>query len=80
MTSSCQDSGALLKFSCLATLNSSTPIVENREKEMLIIASIQTLERGNKKCGKIEVFMLFRDSVNSATKKVSKRLQSDYKV
>ena len=35
---------------------------------MLIIASIQTLKRGNKKCGKDEVFWLFRDSVDDVTK------------
>ena len=34
---------------------------------MLIIASIQTLKRGNKKCGKDEVFRLFRDSVDDVT-------------
>ena len=35
---------------------------------MLIIASIQTLKRGNKKCGKDEVFWLFRDSADDVTK------------
>ena len=34
---------------------------------MLIIASIQTLKRGTKKCGKDEVFRLFRDSVDDVT-------------
>ena len=36
---------------------------------MLIIASIQKLKRGNKKCGKDEVFRLFRDSADDANKK-----------
>ena len=56
MTSSCQGSDASLNFSSPATLNFSTATVEDRELEMLIIASIQTLKRGNKKCGKAEVF------------------------
>ena len=30
--------------------------VEEKELEMLIITSIQTLKRGNKKCGNEEVF------------------------
>ena len=64
MTSLCQDSDASLNFSSPATLNSSTPTLEDREKEMFVIASIQTLKRGNKKCRIVEVFMLFRDSVN----------------
>ena len=36
---------------------------------MLIIASIQKLKRGNKKCGKDEVFRLFRDSADDANEK-----------
>ena len=67
MISSSQDSDASLNFSSPATLNFSTPTVEDRELEMLIIASIQTLKRGNKKCGKDEVFRLFRDSVDDVT-------------
>ena len=73
MTSSCQDSDASLNFSSPATLNFSTPTVEDRELEMLI-ASIQTLKRGNKKCGKDEVFRLFRDSVNDVTKETFDKL------
>ena len=57
-----------LNFNSPATLNFSTPTVEDRELEMLITASIQTLKRGNKKCGKDEVFRLFRDSVDDFTK------------
>ena len=74
MTSSCQDSHASLNFSSSATLNFSTPTVEDRGLEMLIIASIQTLKRGNKKCGKDEVFRLFRDSVDDVTKETFDKL------
>ena len=73
MTSSCQDSDASLNFSSPATLNFSTPTVEDRELEMLI-ASIQTLKRGNKKCGKDEVFRLFRDSVDDMTEETFEKL------
>ena len=41
---------------------------------MLIIASIQTLKRGNKKCGKDEVFRLFRDSVDDASKETFNKI------
>ena len=58
----------ILNFCSPATLNFSTPTVEDRELEMLIIASIQTLKRGNKKCRKDEVFRLFRESVDDVTK------------
>ena len=68
MTSTSQDSDASLNFSSPATLNFTTPTVENRELEMLIITSTQTLKQGNKKCGKVEVFRLFRDSVDDVTK------------
>ena len=74
MTSSTQDSDALLNFSSSATLNFSTPTAEDRELEMLIIASIQTLKRGNKKCGKDEVFRLFRYSVDGVTKETFDKL------
>ena len=43
--------------------------VEEKELEMLIIASIQTLKRGNKKCGNEEVFNLVKDSVDGVIKK-----------
>ena len=74
MTSSTQDSDASLNFSSSATLNFSTPTAEDRELEMLIIASIQTLKRGNKKCGKDEVFRLFRYSVDGVTKETFDKL------
>ena len=41
---------------------------------MLIIASIQTLKQGNKKCGKDEVFRLFRDSIDDFTKETIDKL------
>ena len=66
MTSSDQDSDALLNFS--------TPTVKDGELEMLIIASFQTLKRGNQKCGKDEVFRLFRDSVVSVTRETFDKL------
>ena len=74
MTPSTQDSDASLNFSSSATLNFSTPTAEDRELEMLIIASIQTLKRGNKKCGKDEVFRLFRYSVDGVTKETFGKL------
>ena len=60
MTSSCQDSDASLNFGSPATLNFSTLTVEDRELEVL-------LKQGNKKCGKDEVFRLFRESVADVT-------------
>ena len=69
MTLSSQDSDALLNFSNPAKSNFSTPsTVENREPEMLIIASIQTLKRENKKGRKDKVFRLFKYSVDYITK------------
>ena len=41
---------------------------------MLIIASIQTLKRGNKKCQKDEVFRLFRDSADDVTEETFDKL------
>ena len=73
-TSLSQDSDALLNFSSPVTLKHSTSTVEDRELEMLIIASIQTLKRGNNKCGKDEVFRLFRDSVDDVTKETFDKL------
>ena len=35
-----------------------TPTIENDEAELLIIASIQTLKRKKKRCGRDEVFEL----------------------
>ena len=66
MTSSWQDSDASLNFS--------SPTVEDRELEMLIIASIQTVKRRNKKCPSNEVFRLFRDSVDSVIKETFDKL------
>ena len=43
--------------------------VEEKELEMLIIASIRTLKRGNKKCGNEEVFNLVKDSIDGVTMK-----------
>ena len=74
MTSLCQDSDASLNFSSPAKLNLSTPTVQDIELEMLIIASIQTLKRGNKKCGKDEVFRLFRDSVDDVSKETFNKI------
>ena len=44
-----------------ATLNLTTTTVKDKELEILLIASIQALKRGEKKCRKDEVFRLFRD-------------------
>ena len=40
--------------------------IEIKEIELLIIASIETLKRQNKKCGKDEVFALVKDSLEEA--------------
>ena len=74
MMSSRQDSDSSLNFSSPAALKFCTPTVEERKLEMLIIASIQTLKRGNKKCGRDEVFMLFRDSIEEVTKETFDKL------
>ena len=44
-----------------------TPTIENDEVELLIIASIQTLKRKKKRCGKDEVFELVKDSTEDDT-------------
>ena len=44
-----------------------TPTIENDEAELLIIASIQTLKRKNKRCGRDEVFELVKDSTDDDT-------------
>ena len=50
--------------------NNNVPhIVERKDLETLIVASIQTLKRNNKKCGKEEVFRLLQKSVESETTK-----------
>ena len=46
--------------------NNNVPhIVEGKDLETLIVASVQTLKRNNKKCGKEEVFRLVQESVES---------------
>ena len=42
---------------------------EKKELRILVIASIQTLKLGNKKCGNKEVFNLVKDSVDGVIKK-----------
>ena len=37
----------------------------DKDLEILVIASIQTLKRGNKKCGREEVYKLVNDSLNN---------------
>ena len=44
-----------------------TPKIENDEVELLIIASIQTLKRKEKRCGRDEVFELVEDSTDNDT-------------
>ena len=44
-----------------------TSTIENDEVELLIIASIQTLKRKNKRCGRDEVFELVKDSTDDDT-------------
>ena len=38
--------------------------VNNKDLKIMVIASIQTLKRGNKKCGREEVYRLVNDSLN----------------
>ena len=38
--------------------------VNDKDFEILVIVSIQTLKRGNKKCGREEVYRLVNDSLN----------------
>ena len=53
-----------------------TPKIENDEVELLIIASIQTLKRKKKRCGRDEVFDLVEDSTDddTVTKKTFNKL------
>ena len=44
-----------------------TPTKENDEVKLLIIASIETLKRKNKRCGRDEVFQLVTDSTDDDT-------------
>ena len=50
---------------------SSSYIVDNTELQTLILASIQTLNRNNKKYGNEEVFQLVLESVDSDVDKKS---------
>ena len=40
--------------------------IDDKEIELLIIGSIETLKRQNKKCGKDEIFVLVKDSLEEA--------------
>ena len=40
--------------------------IGGKEIELLIVASIETLEHQNKKCGKDEIFALVKDSLEEA--------------
>ena len=44
-------------------------IIERRDLETLVVASIETLKRNNKKCGKEEVLHLVQESVDSEFRK-----------
>ena len=44
---------------------SSSYIVDNTKFQTMILASIQTLKRNNKKCGNEEVFQLVLESLDS---------------
>ena len=44
-----------------------TTAIENDEVELLLIASIQTLKRKKKRCGRDEVFELVKDSTDDDT-------------
>ena len=47
------------------SLNSTPNHIEYNETEMLIIASISTLKRSSKRCGRNEVFDLVQTSLNT---------------
>ena len=47
------------------SLNGTPALAEDKEIEMLIIASITTLKRSSKKCGRNEVFDLVQSSLDS---------------
>ena len=49
--------------------NNVSHIAEGKDLETLIVASIQTLKRNNKKCGKEEVFRLVQEFVDSEVTK-----------
>ena len=53
--------------------NNNVPNIEGKDLETLIVASMQTLKRNNKKCGKEKVFCLGQESVKSqVTKEILK--------
>ena len=47
------------------SLDTSLNIIDSAKLETLIIATIQTLKRNNKKCGNDEVFDLVSDSLDN---------------
>ena len=63
-----------LNFSSTATLNFSTTTVDNRELELLIMASIQTLNKGIINLKTVKFFRLLIDSVDDVTKKTFDKL------
>ena len=63
-----------LNFSSTATLNFSTTIVDDRELELLIMASIQTLNKGIINLKTLKFFRLLIDSVDDVTKKTFDKL------
>ena len=48
----------------LITDETNNHFFNDKDLEILVIASIQTLKRGNKKCRREEVYRLVRDSLN----------------
>ena len=63
-----------LNFSSTATLNFSTTTVDDRELELLIMASIQTLNKGIINLKTVKFFRLLIDSVDDVTKKAFDKL------
>ena len=63
-----------LNFSSTATLNFSTTTVDDRELELLIMASIQTLNKGIINLKTVKFFRLLIDSVDDVTKKTFDKL------
>ena len=63
-----------LNFSSTATLNFSTTTVDDRELELLIMASIQTLNKGIISLKTVKFFRVLIDSVDDVTKKTFDKL------
>ena len=63
-----------LNFSSTATLNFSTTTVDDRELELLIMASIQTLNKGIINLKTVKFFRLLIDSVDDVTKRTFDKL------